>query len=148
MKTPLPPNPVQKIMVRLLGPRDQFKRRPFHVSNLIPDSEVELNISQTRFIFTMYKGLQCLVVKKNCSNLCIRFGTWTVRRLKLSRSTVEISMWATRSSFMGRPKLDITDVIDSNVDLFVYLIEGIRFGTWNFNVWTGPNPVKCPWAKS
>ena len=33
----LPPlTPVQKIMVRLLGPRDQFKRRPFHVSNLIP----------------------------------------------------------------------------------------------------------------
>ena len=31
---------------------------------------------------------------------------------------------------MGRPKLDISDLIDSNVDLFIYLIEGIRIGTW------------------
>ena len=31
---------------------------------------------------------------------------------------------------MGRPKLDMTDLIDSNVDLFMYLIEGIRFGAW------------------
>ena len=31
---------------------------------------------------------------------------------------------------MGRPKLDMTDLIDSNVDLFMYLIEGLRFGAW------------------
>ena len=30
----------------------------------------------------------------------------------------------------GRRKLDMSDLIDSNVDLFMYLIEGIRFGTW------------------
>ena len=32
----------------------------------------------------------------------------------------------------GRPKLDtgMSNLINSNVDLFMYLIEGIRFGTW------------------
>ena len=30
---------------------------------------------------------------------------------------------------MDRPKLDIPNLI-SNVDLFMYLIKGIRFGTW------------------
>ena len=30
---------------------------------------------------------------------------------------------------MGRPKLDISDLIHSNVDLFMYLVEGIKFGT-------------------
>ena len=29
----------------------------------------------------------------------------------------------------GRRKLDMSDLIDSNADLFMYLIEGIRFGT-------------------
>ena len=29
---------------------------------------------------------------------------------------------------MGRPKLGISDLTDSNVDLFMYLIEGNRFG--------------------
>ena len=30
---------------------------------------------------------------------------------------------------MGRHKLDTSNLIDSNVDLFMYLIEGIRLGT-------------------
>ena len=29
--------------------------------------------------------------------------------------------------FMGRDKLDTSNLIDSNVDLFMYLIEGIRY---------------------
>ena len=33
---------------------------------------------------------------------------------------------------MGRPKLDMLDLIDSNVDLFMYLIVGIGFGTWKY----------------
>ena len=32
--------------------------------------------------------------------------------------------------FMGRHKLDTSNLIDSNVNLFMYLIERIRFGTW------------------
>ena len=31
--------------------------------------------------------------------------------------------------FMGRHKLDTSNLIDSNVNLFMYLIEGIRLGT-------------------
>ena len=34
------------------------------------------------------------------------------------------------NSVCGRPKLDVLDFIDSNVNLFIYLIEGIRFVTW------------------
>ena len=56
--------------------------------------------SGTQFIFTIFNGLKCSQVKLNfISNLCIRFGTWEVRRLKQSRSSsVEIPMWATRST--------------------------------------------------
>ena len=77
----------------------------------------------------MFYGLKCLQVKINFSNLCIRYGTWEVRRLKPSRTIVEIPMWTTRSQFMDPPKLNMSNLIDSNVDLFMYLIEGIRFGT-------------------
>ena len=31
---------------------------------------------------------------------------------------------------MGRHKLDTSNLIDSNVNLFMYLTEGIRLGTW------------------
>ena len=30
----------------------------------------------------------------------------------------------------GSTQIRYSDLIDSNVDLFMYLIEGIRFGTW------------------
>ena len=39
---------------------------------------------------------------------------------------------------MGRPKVDMLDLIDSNINLFMYLTEGIRFGTWKivtFGTW-------------
>ena len=32
---------------------------------------------------------------------------------------------------MGQPKLDVLDLTDSNVNLFMYLLDGISFGTWN-----------------
>ena len=73
-------------------------------------------ISRAQFIFTMFNGLT--------------FGRWEVRRLKRSWSTVKIPMWAIWSYFMGQPKLDTSNFIDSNVYLFKYLIQGIRFGTW------------------
>ena len=60
---------------------------------------------------------------------------YLVRHLK--RSTFETKSLHNGNSnvghsnlFMGRPKLDISDLIDSNVDLFTYLIERIRLGTW------------------
>ena len=56
-----------------------------------------------------------------------KFEVWSLKR---SRSTVENPMWATRSQFMGSPKLNMSDLIASNVDLFMFLIEGIRIGTW------------------
>ena len=36
-------------------------------------------------------------MKRNYCHLCIRFGTWKVRRLTQSRSMVEIPKWATRN---------------------------------------------------
>ena len=46
--------------------------------------------SQIQFIFMMYNGLHCLLVKISYSDLCTRFGTWKVQRLKQSLSTVNI----------------------------------------------------------
>ena len=71
---------------------------------------------RTQLVFTVYNGLQCLPVKLNYSNFCFRFGT--VRRLKLSRSIVEILLWATRSDGKRRSYL------------FLYWVEGIGFDTW------------------
>lgn len=82
-------------------------------------------IRRARFIFTMYNGVQCLSMKINYSNLWIRF-----RRLKRRRTTLETPMCIYRTKFMDRPKLNISDFVDSNIDLFMYLTEGIRFGTW------------------
>lgn len=53
-----------------------------------------------------------------------------LRSAKRSWSTVKIPMWAIWSYFMGQPKLDTSNFIDSHVYLFKYLIQGIRFGTW------------------
>ena len=39
---------------------------------------------------------------------------------------------------MGRPKLGISDLTDSNVDLFMYLMKGIGSAYEKFDVWTGP----------
>ena len=92
-------------------------RRLIKTSNLISPT-----------IFTMFIGLKCLQVKTNSSNLYIRFGTLEVRRLKRSRSTVEIPMWDLNSRV--DPKLDMSNLIDLNLDLFMYLIEGVRSGMW------------------
>ena len=76
-------------------------------------------ISRTQFIFTMYNGLQCLPVEINYSYLCIRFGK-------------KFGIWnecARQSKFPCRP-IHGSDLIDSNVDLFMYSIEGISFCTW------------------
>ena len=55
----------------------------------------------------------------------------TVTFLWVRSSTFETkSLQSRRSSFICRPKLDMSDLIDSNIDLFMYLIVGIRFGTW------------------
>ena len=46
-----------------------------------------------------------------------------------SRSTVEIPTVGHSILNHGWTELDMSNLIDSNVDLFMYLIEGIRFGT-------------------
>ena len=38
---------------------------------------------------------------------------------------------------MGRPILDMSHLIDSNVNLFLYLID--EFGNKKFGVWIGPD---------
>ena len=55
----------------------------------------------------------------------IWFGSWKVQCMKQSRSLVKIPMRATPTKFMGRPKLDMWDLIDSNVDLFMDFFVGI-----------------------
>ena len=112
-----------------------MSRRPIQTSNFsytelspyvssMVDSYVELNQSGS-IHFTMYNGVQCLSMKINYSNLWIRF-----RRLKRRRTTFEIPMCIYRTKFMDRPKLNISDFVGSNIDLFMYLTEGIRFSTW------------------
>ena len=41
----------------------------------------------------------------------------------------EIPTWVSRTLFMGRAKLDISDITDSNVDLSMYLIEELENST-------------------
>ena len=61
-----------------------------------------------------------------------------VRRMKSSRS--EPKSVPSRTSHvdhalelnLGWPKLDMSTLIDSNVDLFMYLIEWIRLGTFEY----------------
>ena len=39
---------------------------------------------------------------------------------------------------MGPPKLDMSNLIDSKTNLFMYLIEGLGSVHEKINVWTGP----------
>ena len=83
-------------------------------------------ISQTQFIFTMYNSLQCLPVKIKYRKLCIRFGTWKAPRLKRKPKSKLPFGPVKRNSWVHSHY-----IFDSNVvDLFMYLIEEIRFGTW------------------
>ena len=64
------------------------------------------------------------------NNLCIRFGSWKVGRLNESRSKAEIPGWARREEQLSRSKLKHPFLTDSDDELFMYLIQGIRFGSW------------------
>ena len=70
----------------------------------------------------MYNGLKCLPVKIDYSNLCIRFETLHSRISHVGHSNL----------FMSQPKLAMSELIDSHVDVFhlMYLFEGNRFGIW------------------
>ena len=48
----------------------------------------------------------------------------------MKSSTFETKSLHSRNSDGDHSILDMSDLIDSNVDLFMYLIEGSRFGTW------------------
>ena len=47
----------------------------------------------------------------------------------MKSSTFETKSLHSRNSDGDHSILDMSDLIDSNVDLFMYLIEGSRFGT-------------------
>ena len=51
-------------------------------------------------------------------DVCVEVALWW----KFPCGPLEINSWV-------EPKLDMSDLIDSNVVLVMYLIEGIRFGT-------------------
>ena len=59
-----------------------------------------------------------------------------------SRSRAEIPGQARRKERLGHSKLKEPFFIDSDPELFMYLIQGIRFGSWKkkrkIGVWTGP----------
>ena len=83
--------------------------------------------------------------KKRYNNLCIRFGTWKVRRLNQSRSKVtpkaKFPAGSRRKERLSRSKLKQALLTDSDAELFMYLIQCIRLG-----VWTGPYlNIKIPW---
>ena len=52
------------------------------------------------------------------------------RRLNQSRSKAEIPGWARREERLSRSKLKQPFSTDSDADLFMYLIQAIRFGSW------------------
>ena len=85
--------------------------------------ETSNSISRTQFIFTMFNGLQCLPVKVNFSNLCIRFSN-------MRSSTFETNSPLSRNSHVGQSILIHRLTQIRHVDLFKYFIEEVRFGTW------------------
>ena len=75
-----------------------------------------------------------LPTKKRYNNLCITFGTWKVRRLNQSRSKV-----APKAKFLAGlgekngwavPNWKQAFLINSDAELFMYLIQCIRLGSW------------------
>ena len=52
-----------------------------------------------------------------------------VQRLNQSRSKGEIPGWARRKERLSRSKLKQAFLIDSDAELFMYLIQCIRFGS-------------------
>ena len=56
-------------------------------------------------------------------SLSIRFGTWKVRRLNQSRS--KVAPKARRKERLSRVKLKQAFLIDSEAELFMYLIQCI-----------------------
>ena len=63
-----------------------------------------------------------LTMKISYSNVCIRF-----RHMK--SSTFETKSLDSRNSLVGHSNLILGSTQIRDVDLFMYLIEGIRFGT-------------------
>ena len=69
----------------------------------------------------MYNGLQCLHVKK----IIVIYA--------LGSANEKFDVWNEVAPHLnlGVDPKEMSDLIDSNVHLFMYLIEGIRFRTWN-----------------
>ena len=78
----------------------------------------------------MTREVGCGIKKWIIIIYALGFGTWKVRRLHWSRSIVEPTDWTCRTYFLGRPKLHLSNLIDSNVAPHMYFIRGMRFDTW------------------
>ena len=57
------------------------------------------------------------------------FGVWIKTFPK--RSKGEIFGWARQNERLSRTKLKQEFLINSDAELFIYLIQRIRFGSWN-----------------
>ena len=64
---------------------------------------------------------------------------WHMKSLAFKTKSLLSHSHVGHSNWMGWPNLDMLDLNYSNVDLFMYLIEGIRIVHEKFNIWSGPN---------
>ena len=71
-------------------------------SNLIRRTQFSLNQNWSKLLVKKPKTETACKIRYN--NLCIRFGTWKVRRLNQSRSKGEIPGWARREERLSRSK--------------------------------------------
>ena len=72
--------------------------------------------------------------KKHYNNLCNRFGTWKKSASESMPFQSRNSRRARREERLTHSKLKQAFIIDSDADLFMYLMQCTRFG-----LWTGPN---------
>ena len=100
-------------MSKIERSEDLFSRKPYFESCRI----LHFSVNDLRWWYIIFSKIQ----------------------LKMERS--DTGLWLERSDSLPlhRHKLNMSELIDSNVDLFMYLIEGIRFGDGKFDVWTEPN---------
>ena len=131
---------------RFEGVKARFRRRTFHEPNLIrikadPNDLDRLNRFRRRFHLQLnyvQKAKNAHFVKTACqiryNNLCTYIGSVHEKvgvgiKAVPKRSKGEISGWARRKGRLSRSILKQAFLIDSYTELFIYLIQRIRFGS-------------------
>ena len=97
------------------------------------DSYVKLNWSDL-IHFQEEHSLQRLPVKINYSNFCTLGSA--------HEKSVDVAPKSKFPCAHGSTQIDMSDLIDSNVNLFLVLNWRIMFGNKKFDVWTGAHKKK------